>query len=390
MHKAFISIAALLASSALAQDMGLDLSEAKTPAEFKPSIGFIGVTPAELDSGLSGRAKLLEPELLNALVATEQFSVVKTPVAAAEVSADARKCFDFACLDALAQKMGVDRLVTATLAKAGPGTVLMIYGFDSTLPSVLPASVESQEKNEKAAMGGFSGLAGKSQAQRDKDFIIRAKPVFNELVKSLETPLGKISIDVIDQKAVTTIRGKEVGVGNFEKAYAAGSYDISVGTGDYLPFTATVVIEPQKVAQVKVTLVAKPVERAPEPVVVVETGNPVYRRPGLYLAAAGLIAMAVGFGFGAAAGGIERQSTHINGDGTVNITRAQAMSARTDALLANILITVGAVALAGGVVWAFVLPMIGPKKPVATPPPPGPNEGEGSGFGFTAGVGVHF
>jgi hypothetical protein len=381
---------ALFSCAAFAQDLELDLSEAKTPKEFQPSIVFIGVTPAEADAVLSARAKLLEAELLKAVKETEQFAVVKTPQDAAGVSTEARKCVDFACLEGLTEKLGVHRAIWAQLTKSGPNTLLSIGGFDATLPSVLPAQVESADKQEKAKTSGFAGFTGKSQAQLDKEFVAKAKPVFNQLLKALETPLGKIAVDVIDQKAVTRIKGKEIGTGNFEKLFPAASYDLEVECEGYNSFTQTVKVEPTKTSAVTVTLVAKAVEKPVQQVVVVEENpNAVYKRPGVFIAAAGLVAMAVGFYFGATAANIEKRAVP-GGDGILGITRAQALSAQTDATMATILITAGAVVLAGGAAWAFVLPIF-QKKPAAAPAAPGPSEGgEGSGFGVTLGVGGHF
>jgi hypothetical protein len=390
LYRPFTLACTCVALTASAQDLGLDLSEAKTPPEFRPSIGFIGVTPAEADAMLSARAKLLEAELFKAIGEAENFGVMKTPTDAAGVSTEARKCQDFACLDGLAEKMGVQRLVGATLRKEGPGTVLAFYGFDPALPAVLPAQVESDEKQDKAKMGGFAGLAGKTQQQRDKEFLIKAKPVFNEMLKALSTPLGKLSVDVIEAKAVTRWKGKDVGVGSFEKTLPAGAYELEVSADGYTPFNSTAKVEPMKTAQVKVTLIAKAVERPVAVVEHVEEGNPIYKRPGVFLAVAGVIAMAVGFGLGANAKSIEGRAVP-GADGILPITRAQAHAATTDALLANILVPIGAAALAGGVVWAFVVPLFA-KKPAAPPSgPAAPSEGgEGSGFGATFGFGARF
>ena len=389
MHRTLCLAATLLALHASAQDLGLDLSEAKTPLEFRPSILFIGITPSEADAMLSARARLLESELLASIAATEEFSVVKTPSDAAQVTTDARKCLDFACLEGLAEKLGVNRIVSGALSKQGPGTVVVFSGFDATFPAVLPAQVESNDKQDKAALGGFAGIAGKSQLQRDKEFVAKAKPVFNELLKALATPLGKISVDVIEQKAVTRVKGKELGTGNFEKAVPAGAYELETMADGFLTFSTTVHVEPMKVSQVAVSLVAKEVIRPVVEVKPVDDSNAVYRRPGTYLAAAGLIAMCVGFGMGAMASSIEGNAIDRNHDGIVDITRAQAKSAPTYALLASVLIPVGAALLGVGGVWAFVLPVFF-RKPTPAAPALTPSEGEGSGFGATFGVMGHF
>jgi hypothetical protein len=381
----------LVPLAAQAQDeMGLDFSEAKTPPEFRPSVAFIGITPEQAEEPIAVRAKLLEAELGKLIGDSERFSTVKMPVDVAGVSTTARKCFDFACLEELAEKVGVQRIIMGKLAKAGPGTVLTIYGFDPTLPAVLPATVESGEKAEKAQLGGFSGIAGKSQAQRDKEFLAKTKGPFNEMLKQIATPLGKIVVDVIEQKAVTKLRGKELGVGSFEKTMPVGNYELEVTSDEYQPFTATVTVEPMKAAEVKVTLIAKPVERPVQPVVVAEPAPVFYKRPGLYVALAGAILMGVGFTFGGLAKSTENRAQDRDNDGLIDITRSQAQTAKTQALLANVFVATGAVALAAGVVWAIVVPMI-PMKGSTAPTGPTPGDPtEGSGFGFTAAFGGTF
>lgn len=379
--------------AASAQDeLGLDFSEEKTPVEFRPSIAFIGVTPDQAEEPLAARAKMLEAELFKLIGESERFAAVKSPLEAAAVSTTARKCVDFACLETLAEKLGVQRIITASLAKSGPGTVLTILGFDPTLPAVLPMSVESGEKQEKAQLGGFAGIAGKSQAQRDKEFLGKTKGPFNEMLKKIATPLGKLVVDVIEQKAVTRVRGKELGSGSFEKAMPVGSYEVEVTSDDYQPFSTTVTIEPMKKAEVKVSLVAKPVERAPVEVVTSEPAPVFYKRPGLYMVLVGAVVMGLGFMFGGMAKSTENRAKDADLDGYIDITRSQAQTARTQATMANILVPAGAVLMAAGAVWAFVIPLIPMKSGGQAPAPSGPTPGdpEGSGFGFSAAVGGTF
>jgi hypothetical protein len=379
--------------AAQAQDeLGLDFSEAKTPPEFRPSVAFIGVTPDQAEEPLAARAKLLEAELIKAANESERFSTVKTPLDAAQVSTTARKCLDFACLEALAEKLQVNRIVTCTLAKAGPGTVLTINGFDPTLPAVLPSTVESGEKQEKAKIGGFAGIAGKSQAERDKEFLAKVRGPFGEMLKSIATPLGKLDVDVIEQKAITKAKGKELGTGSFFKALPVGNYDLEVTAEDYQPFTQTITVEPMKTASVKVTLIAKPVERRAEPTVSSEPAPAFYKRPGLYVALVGAVLMGVGFTFGGLAKQTENRAIDANHDGVIDITRTQANTAKTQALLANVFVATGAVAFGAGVVWAFIVPMVTSKGSAPSGPqgPSGPGDPEGSGFGFSAAVGGTF
>ena len=183
-------------------------------------------------------------------------------------------------------------------------------------------------------MGGFAGLAGKPRAQSDKEFVKKATPTFMEVLQKLGTPLGKIAIDVIDTNAVTTIKGKEAGTGNFEKVLPVGNYELVTTTTDYEPYQTTVKVEPQKLTTVRVTLIARALTVAPVTTVKRDDGRPsAFKRPGLYIAIAGIIAAGVGIALGQSAKGVESRSAQLNDMGVSPITRAEANGATTNALL---------------------------------------------------------
>ena len=388
-----IAVLTALACSAIAgaqEEMGLDLSEPEIPAEFRPTIGFIGITPAEQDEVLIARSRLLEAELLKILGGNQSFKSVKSPAEAGRAGGSpeaARACTDFQCLEGLAEKMEVHRLIGGKLSKSGPASLLTIYGFDGTLQAIIGQQIESSEKEEKKLIGGFAGIAGKSQSQRDKEFVKKATPTFIEVLQKLSTPLGKIAIDVIDTNAVTTIKGKEIGTGSFEMVLPATSYDLVTTTTDYLPFETTAKVESLKSVPVRVLLVAKPVNGVPLAAKKTDDGRPsAFKRPGLYIAIAGAILAGVGVAMGQMAKGTESRSKQLNEAGVSPVTRAEAQGARTQALLSNIFVGVGAGAFVGGLLWFFLTPTAAP--PAAAPPVDG--ESAGAGYGFIAGMGGTF
>lgn len=390
--RAVFTLAVSVSTAAFSQELGLDLSEPEVPNEFRPAIGFLGVTPEENDEALSARAKLLEAELFKLLSSNSNYGGVKNQaqVAAAAGSAEAmRACTDYACLEGLAHKLDVYRLVGMRLSKSGPGSMLTIFGYDGALPSVIGSQVESGEKEEKKLIGGFAGIAGKSQAQRDREFVKKATAPFLEMLQKLGTPLGKLVVDCIDSAAVTTLRGKEVGAGSFEKLLPVGTYDLKTSSAEYLPFEQQVKIAPQQQFTVKVVLIAKPVEKAPVAVKKSSGGPTIATRPGLYIAIVGAIAAGVGIYFGQMAKATERRSLELN-NGVSPITRADANWAKTEALMANIMVGVGAAAFVGGGLWFFLTPT--PKASVAPVGPAAPVDSDtaGAGFGYMAGVGGKF
>jgi hypothetical protein len=387
-------LSVLLAAPAFAQGFELDLTDKpQVPEEFRPSIAVIGVTALEEEKDLVtvGRAKLLESELDRVVAAMSgDFIKIVSPGDAAkalEGGADAaRKCIDFSCLDTNAKKIKVDRLILATIAKSGPGHVIKIYGFDGALAEVVQAEFESAEKQEKAAMGGFAGLQGKSQATKDKELVKKATPLFQAVANKLIVANGKISVDTAEPSAVTNLSsGIEGGTGSFTKVIPRGAYDVKTVAEGYQPFEAHVTVEPMKQADVKVVLIAKPVEIKAVPIVREET-TPVGQRPGAYIAVAGVACVVVGLVLGSQAKSIEGKAVDANMDGRLDITRAQAKSAQGDALAANVLVGVGAAAIAGGAIWFFAVP--GKVKHIEEPA--GDTGSAGAGFGVTMGVGGRF
>jgi hypothetical protein len=87
---------------------------------------------------------------------------------------------------------------------------------------------------------------------------------------------------------------------------------------------------------------------------------------------------------GASAVGVQNQAKDGNGDGALDVTRAQAQGAQTNATLANILVPAGAAAMAGGLIWVAVTPPLRTAAPATATPPPTTTEG-GGGFGVTVG-----
>ena len=59
---------------------------------------------------------------------------------------------------------------------------------------------------------------------------------------------------------------------------------------------------------------------------------------------------------------IENHAIDSDHDGYIDITRTAANAAKTYATVANVLVTTGAIAMAAGLTWFFIVPLItGPK-----------------------------
>ncbi|MBX7115353.1 MAG: PEGA domain-containing protein [Myxococcaceae bacterium] len=382
----------VLAFSAFGQGVELDLTDKPSvEAQFKPTLAFLGVYASGDDvAGQTARAKMLEDALLKSLENGEGFSKIITPAIAQKAAPQGgfTQCREWSCVNAAAVKLGVHRVLWGVVEKRGPGSQLMLYGFDSSLPALIGANVESGEREEKKQLGGFAGINGSSAAQKDRDFVRKALNASAPVLEKLSNPLGKLVIDCIEPSAVTTMGDRTLGTGSFELPMPAGRHDISTEAKGFLPFSTGVTVEPQKTTTVQVLLAAKPLnERA---VMVQESTEgqrkiPFYEKPATYVVVGGAAILATGLVFGMLAKQTESTAGRTQNGAVVGITRAQAKQAQTQAMLSNVLVGVVGAAMAGGAVWFILSPTY------ETPNHPDAERGEpGGGFGFTASVGGSF
>ena len=249
----------LLATSALAQDFELDLTEEKpiVPAEFRPTLGVLSVKAADTEEVSASRARQLEAELLKQLGQGDLFQTVVEPsLARSQLGAEfamADACTDYACMEATAKKLKVNRLVRLTVQKHNVGSLVTMYGWDPGFNEVLVVSQDSAEKAEKT----FLGVAGKSQLQKDREFIKKLAGFVVQVQKTLSIPNGKIVIEN-DPSGVVTVDGVENGMGSVEVIAQRGTRTVKVTSAGYKPFEQTVTVESGKTVEVKVLLVALP------------------------------------------------------------------------------------------------------------------------------------
>lgn len=383
---------------AFAQDemgLGLDLTEPSVPPEFKPSLGIIGVTavPAmpEEEPVLKARADGVNVQLLPAAMQGEPFSKVMSPeetktALAADYDA-ATKCAEAACMQQLAEKLDVDRVIVGQMVYAERETKMSLYGYDRGKRELFSQEAVSAEQAMERKLSGFAGLGkAKSQAQKDREFLAKTTGPIYSLIGNLKTALGTLSVRSYEPDVEVTLNGKKVGTGSFSINLAAGEYSLHAESPNVFPFDTKVAIEPQKVNELALTLTAKPKAQTQVPVVVDKpvTTAPIYKRPGLFVALAGAVALGVGAAIGSSAKGIERRATQDE-NGVYNVTRAEVVAAKNQAMVGNVLMGVGGAALAGGAIWMFVAP--GTQRMVDEGPV---TEPEGAGGGFTVGVGGTF
>lgn len=363
----------LVASSALAQEFELDLSggteekQPEVPAELRPTIGVLSVKAADKEEVSASRARQLEAELLKTLEQGEKFSTIVSPgtakvmLGAEYAAADA--CVDYACFEGVAKKLKVHRLVRLTVQKQGAGSLVTMTGWDPGFNEVLVVSQESGEKAEKS----FLGVAGKSQAQKDKEFIKKMQGFIGQVQKTLSIANGKIVVDNAEPTAAVLVDGVESGTGSVEIIAQRGNRTVKVTGQGYSPFAQSVTIEPGQTVEVKVSLVAIAIEPVKIEKPVEEAQGGIFTKPGLYLAVVGAIAVGAGIAFGQSAQGVKTK-LEAGGD-PVGVTRAEAKQAPANAMLANVLVGAGSAAVAGGVTWIVL----------TLPPPPPKVQKTGTG-----------
>ncbi|MFT3708349.1 MAG: PEGA domain-containing protein [Archangium sp.] len=352
---------AFTALPAFGQDFELDLSgeekQPEIPPELRPSIGVLSVKAADTEEVSVGRAKLLEAELLKQMQQGDRFTTVMDPAGSRlGLGADYAKvdaCMEFACLEGAAKKLKMHRLVRLTVQKHGAGSLVTMYGWDPGFNEVLVVSQESGEKAEKT----FLGVAGKTQAQKDREFLKKMSGFLNQVQKTMSIPNGKIIVDSGDPSAMVLLDGAEVGIGNQEVIAQRGTRTVKVTSTGYKPYEQTVTIEQGKSVDVKATLVAIPIEVVEVKPVIVEQPS-IFTRPGLYLTIIGAIAVGTGIALGQVASGVNKK-LGMGGD-PVGLTRQEAKDGPAQALMANIFVGAGAAAMVGGVTWIIV----------SLPPPP--------------------
>ncbi|MBI5542824.1 MAG: PEGA domain-containing protein [Deltaproteobacteria bacterium] len=360
---------------AQAQELGLDLSEGP---ELRPTLIILGIgLPKDVSAPQRAHADKLAGALVVASRKTGWFAKVLDPADAVSAlkdgTATALSCDSAECLSDLARHCGADRVLTAQMAFPAGGPTLKLWGYDPGTGQVEEVMVQAQGKP-----AGFD----RSVAQ-----------AFRPMLQTLAVQLGTLKVVPNLANATVEVSGRILGTGTVEKQISAGHLKLRITAPNHQPFEKEVSLDARGSAEVLAQLVPNPPPvvdappKDPEPVVEVKrvAGKPFYERPGLYLALAGAAAAGVGGYFGWAAKDMEKKAQTPGSDGIVPITRSETSTAKTYALLANVLIGAGAAVVTGGTLWFALEP---------APPTPGAKvrereptafKGETIGFLFTVG-----
>lgn len=344
---------ALVAARARAQEIEISSSDdLSMQQELQPTLAVLEVSAPDGDAVSVRRARQLEAELLEAVGKSERFQAVLSPAQVKSQLGTTPACTELDCFKDVRTKLKVHRLARLTVQRQGTGSLVTVVGFDPSLPALKRAALDSAEKAEQT----FIGLAGRTQGQRDREFLRRLVPLSLSALKRLSTANGRLVVENRDPAVTVLLDGEPVGNGRVELVMQRGTHTVSIGSSLYEPFTQNVTVEPLKPAIVDVRLVAKPLTTVvASPVTVVVSSTPLTQRPGFYISLAGAAAAAIGLGLGVST--LSVQSRLDAGGRPVSVTRAEAMGASTNAAVSNVLIGGGGGLAAGGLVWVALTPV---------------------------------
>jgi hypothetical protein len=329
-------IAALVVPS-LAFAQKLNLSH--EGPNLRPSLAVISVAANEKDAGLARAVGFVLTEMATD---SRHFSRVVSEDKSRELLKGAalptKDCREPGCLSALSQKLEVDRLLVAELN----AEVLRAVAFDWA------GGVRAEAEINRAAL-------------ENGNLTRQLEPSIAPLFQKLSTPLGKLFVTTNIEGAEIRWGSRLIGKGpSFLGAVPAGTNPVRITFDGYRPYERTITIAPSQKAEVEAELdpgaepskadaeVEEEFDPKPPPVI---PAKPLMRRPGLYTALGGAVVFAAALVIGGWAQAAGAQIRDWNGDGVIDVTRAQAEGAQRGALIANVMGAVGALGMGAGVGW---------------------------------------
>ncbi|ADO74853.1 PEGA domain-containing protein [Stigmatella aurantiaca] len=371
----------VLASAAQAQGMGLDLSGSEPPpsdssdtedtgdpsvgmdlsaesagAELLPRVVLLGLdTPERAGAAVAGRWLR---SLYGAVRGVGQAALGATLKETKERLSDgyetALKCTSASCLAEPAETLDANLLVTARLALEDEGWTLRLWTYDHDRGVVETDSLTGRSpKDAKFQQGGARLLSDR--------------------IKSLARPRAVLKVNVNVSQAVVRLGEKTLGVGSLEARVPPVESKLTVEAEEYSTYTKTLEFKPGETSSVDVYLEsAGPSPEGPGDEVAATkkkksgpSGPSIFKRPALYTAIAGLVAVGVGAFLGSDAKKVGDRAVDADGDGVIDITRGERIDAQGQAKLATALMAGGAAVTAGSVVWLVVVPTKSAPPPVA-------------------------
>lgn len=340
----------LSAGAAFAQDLGLDLSE---DSDFRPTAAFLGTAAVDtlpegtwmslkMDRVLKGAQRAVESSGLFARVqnSADAFDVL------GEFYSQSFSCTQVACLDELARKMKVQTVLFGQLLQRENRVLLRVIAYSRFQdgPRVLDVwAVNNSRLFERKVRDAFLSLSRQSWV-----------------------PMGVLKVQSSTPSARALLDEGNLGALPIEERIPSGKHRLTVSAEGFLDDVLDIELEAEKTLEFEANLVPRMAEgpgALAEEAYVEESFEDsrrrwprVFRKPGFYLALAGVASMAAGAAFGFSAKQMAARAKDTDGDGTLDVTRRQALAAQQDALWANVLIGAGGAATTGGLLWLWLQP----------------------------------
>jgi hypothetical protein len=250
----------------------------------------------------------------------------------------------------------LDPKTYALLVKCGENPACVsTYLSPLGIKRAVVGSLGRDERNYVLNLALVDVVAGTVLADRSRNILIASRRFTKEIAELLPGLLrgekevrGTLALVTPVAKALVYLNGDLVGATPFKFTLKPGKYELKVEKKNYLPVTRLVTVEAGRTTEEEVRLLLMPGRQAEEETVPALAGQggtpepearPIALSPatwifgGLTLAAAG-----VGIGFGAASRSADRtlQEGYDAAANTYAGSRAQALAARQQALIANI------------------------------------------------------
>ncbi|KFA89641.1 PEGA domain-containing protein [Archangium violaceum] len=352
--------------------LGLDLSSGTPGADLQPRFALVGLDTPERAGAAA--AKRWMGWLQAVALRTGRVARAAEPSEVREQLASdyeaALRCQEASCLSGPADTIDADLLTTARLALEDEGWTLRLWTYDRDR-GVVETDVVTGRK------------------PTDSNFIREAGEVLSRRVTELARPRSMLKVSSNVSQAVVRVGERMLGVGTVEAKLPPGEVQLIVEADEYSTYTKTLTLvsgETQEVA-VRLELNGPAPEGPPSDAVAGvkkkkssgSSGPTVFSRPALYTTVLGLAAVGAGVAMGM---GLQGKVQDANGDGIMDVSRAEYLAARQQSMIATALMAGGGAVAGGSLLWLFIVPAR--SEPVSSSVAPVSN-GKG-----TSGTALHF
>jgi hypothetical protein len=338
--------------------IGLDLSGGSSNSELLPRVVVLGMDTPER-AGAAVAVRWLRG-LFTVARSNDQW-VLSVPLKEARERlgdgyAPALRCTEASCLAQPADLLGADLLVTSRLALEDGGWTFRLWTYD-------------RDRNTVEA----DSVTGRSP--RDVKFQKAGAALLAQRLQGLARKRATLAVKVNMAQAVVRLGDKTLGSGSLERNVPPGDSTLVVEADGFTSYNKPVSLKPGEKTSVEVYLEASgPAPEGPSDVVAEDSGPSggeskpsIFKRPALYTAVVGVVAMVAGVAVGMQAKQIADRAPDTDGNGIANITRQERLDVKSKANLSTMLVTGGAAVAGGSALWLVLMPTRSEAKATVVP-----------------------